>query len=273
MPQISVIIPLYNKEQYIEATIRSVLSQDYKDYEIVIIDDGSTDKSCQVVNSIKDDRIRLISQENHGVSASRNNGVMNSNGKYIFFLDADDALIDHALSNLYNSAVNNQDADIIVSGFNYRNNDGEIVKIFENKDLGYLADPFKSLWMKNVFFRTGNILIKRSFLLGDPLFNVRLTLFEDFDCLYRLLRKAKVYSNNSIVLDYNRYEGGLSRKYVSFNKDFASVINPKDCKNKYEYRLISSFLIRRFVVYFKNKDYATCWKLLRKIVPCIFHSF
>ena len=71
MPQISVIIPLYNKEQYIEATIRSVLSQDYKDYEIVIIDDGSTDKSCQVVNSIKDDRIRLISQENHGVSASR----------------------------------------------------------------------------------------------------------------------------------------------------------------------------------------------------------
>lgn len=273
MPQISVIIPLYNKEQYIEATIRSVLSQDYKDYEIVIIDDGSTDKSCQVVNSIKDDRIRLISQENHGVSASRNKGVMNSNGKYIFFLDADDALIDHALSNLYNSAVNNQYADIIVSGFNYRNNDGVIVKIFENKDLGYLADPFKSLWMKNVFFRTGNILIKRSFLLGEPLFNVQLTLFEDFDCLYRLLRKAKVYSNNSIVLDYNRYEGGLSRKYVSFNKDFASVINPKDCKNKYEFRLISSFLIRRFVVYFKNKDYATCWKLLRKIVPCIFHSF
>ena len=73
--------------------------------------------------------------------------------------------------------------------------------------------------MKNVF-RTGNILIKRSFLLGDPLFNVRLTLFEDFDCLYRLLRKAKVYSNNSIVLDYNRYEGGLSHKYVN-NKDFA----------------------------------------------------
>lgn len=272
MPQISVIIPLYNKEQYIEATIRSILSQDYKDYEIVIIDDGSKDKSCQVINSIKDDRIRLISQENQGVSASRNNGVLNANGKYVFFLDADDTLLDHALSNLFSTAEINKDADIIVAGFNYRNNDGEIVRIFENKEVGYLTDPFKSLWLKNVFFRTGNILIRRSLLLENPLFNERLTLFEDIDCFYRLLRNAKVYSNNSIVLDYNRYEGGLSRKYVTFNKDFASVINPKDCINKYEYKLVSSFLIRRFIVYLKNKDYATCWIILRKIVPCIFHS-
>ena len=77
MPQISIIIPLYNKEQFINGTIQSILQQDFDDFEIVVINDGSKDGSCQVVNSIKDDRIHLFTQENQGVSATRNNGIKN----------------------------------------------------------------------------------------------------------------------------------------------------------------------------------------------------
>lgn len=272
MPQISIVIPLYNKEQFINGTIQSILRQDFDDFEIVVINDGSKDGSCQVVNSIKDDRIHLFTQENQGVSATRNNGIKKSNGKYVFFLDADDTLSDHALSVLYKAAENNPEADIVVAGFNYRNNDGKIVRVFKNEELGYLKDPFKSIWLKRLFFRTGNILIRKSFLSDMPLFNEQLTIFEDYDWLFHLLREARVYSISDMVLDYNRYEGGLSTKRVKISNDYASVIIPKECKNKYENKLNRDFLIRRFVVYFKNKDYQACRCILQKLASSIFRS-
>ncbi len=87
---ISVVIPLYNKEQHIGTTINTVLSQSFQDFEIVVVDDGSTDESIQRVKDIDDKRIRIISQENAGVAAARNTGIKEAKGEYIAFLDADD---------------------------------------------------------------------------------------------------------------------------------------------------------------------------------------
>ncbi len=87
---ISVIIPLYNKREYIARTINSVLSQTYQDFEIVVIDDGSTDAGAEKVKSIIDKRIHLIIQENAGVAAARNRGIEESRREFIAFLDADD---------------------------------------------------------------------------------------------------------------------------------------------------------------------------------------
>ena len=87
---ISVVIPLYNKEKSITTTLESVLAQSYTDYEVIVVDDGSTDKSADIVRELKNEKIILISQPNAGVSAARNAGVLAAKGEFVAFLDGDD---------------------------------------------------------------------------------------------------------------------------------------------------------------------------------------
>jgi len=89
-PFFSVIIPLYNKEQFVERCIRSVLAQRCGDYELIVVDDGSSDASAAVVRSISDPRIKILTQSNQGVSAARNKGAKSAAGQWLAFLDADD---------------------------------------------------------------------------------------------------------------------------------------------------------------------------------------
>lgn len=91
MPKFSVVVPLYNKENYISETLRSVLNQSYQDFEVIVVDDCSTDSSLEKVNALTDVRIKIVKHEkNKGLSASRNTGIKMSNADYIAFLDADD---------------------------------------------------------------------------------------------------------------------------------------------------------------------------------------
>jgi len=102
MAFISVIIPLYNKEQFIKATLLSVLNQTFTDFEVLLINDGSTDSSVDIVSSFDDKRIRLYSTENKAVSHARNYGVSKSTSDLIAFLDADDLWEFNHLENLHN---------------------------------------------------------------------------------------------------------------------------------------------------------------------------
>lgn len=93
-PKVSIIVPCYNQEDYIRETLQSVLGQTYQNWECLVTDDGSQDNSAAVIKSFaeKDDRIKYFYQENAGVSAARNNGLRNANGKYLLMLDGDDVL-------------------------------------------------------------------------------------------------------------------------------------------------------------------------------------
>jgi glycosyltransferase involved in cell wall biosynthesis len=97
MPKVSVVIPTYNRTHFIIEAIQSVLDQTFQDFEIVVVDDGSTDNTKDVVDSFQDPRIKYIYQENRGVAAARNTGISASIGEYIAFLDSDDVLLKNAL--------------------------------------------------------------------------------------------------------------------------------------------------------------------------------
>ena len=94
---LSIIIPLYNKADTIRSTIESILWQNAMDYEIIVVDDGSTDNGVDIVRSIDNEKITLYQKENTGVSATRNYGVARANGDWVLFLDADDRLLPDAL--------------------------------------------------------------------------------------------------------------------------------------------------------------------------------
>ena len=110
MPELSVIIPVYNVEKYLRECLDSVVNQTFKDIEIILIDDGSTDKSLDICKEYaqKDNRIKILKQQNRGAGAARNEGINIANGEYITFVDSDDYYPDlKILENLYNNAKNN----------------------------------------------------------------------------------------------------------------------------------------------------------------------
>lgn len=114
-PKVSVIIPVYNMADYIEETVKSVLSSDYDNFEIILVDDGSKDNSLSIAKNLsyKDDRIKVISQNNSGVSAARNNGISNALGEYIFPLDADDKIAPELLSRSVKEFLSDKDVKCV----------------------------------------------------------------------------------------------------------------------------------------------------------------
>ena len=111
----SIIVPVYKVENYLEDCIESILHQSYKDFELILIDDGSPDKSPEICDeyNAKDDRISVIHKKNGGLSSARNAGLDNANGEYIVFIDSDDILREGALEKISNYLGNYPDVLII----------------------------------------------------------------------------------------------------------------------------------------------------------------
>lgn len=118
-PAISIIIPIYNCEKYIEECIKSILAQTFNDFEIIIINDGSSDNSLNICDqyATRDERIKVFSQNNKGVSSARNRGIDIAQGEWITFIDADDIVYKNYLSHLYVNV--NHNIDFIAAGFEY----------------------------------------------------------------------------------------------------------------------------------------------------------
>lgn len=129
MPKISVIIPAYNMEKYVERTLRSLMDQTFKDFETIIINDGSTDNTEKIIQEALQNanfQWKLINQENQGVSAARNRGLIESKGEYVCFLDADDYYNPTFLEKMYNKAKE-KNYDFVFCNFSYVDENGKTI--------------------------------------------------------------------------------------------------------------------------------------------------
>lgn len=223
----SIVIPLYNKEKYISKTLLSVLNQTFKEFEIIVVDDGSTDNSCNIVESINDSRIKLIKQKNAGPSKARNTGIKNAVGKYIAFLDADDEWENTKLEEHFKLHTNN--TDVFWSGSGYTAKSVDYIENINynlpsiNKDgLNLLINNYK------VFF-TSTIVIRLDVFLDENfLFNEKVKRSEDREVWIKMCCKYPKFGYISKKLAI--YNIGLEESLSStglIEKDFSFLELPK----------------------------------------------
>lgn len=212
---VSVIIPLYNKAPYIKRALRSVLAQTFGDFEVVVVDDGSTDGGGKVVEGISDDRVRLLRQENAGVSAARNAGIKAAKGKWIAFLDADDEWMPEKLELQTQAISSHHDVIWVASGY-IRAGDKEaelpqedfLNEWFEDDYL--IADALLPL-AAGRFFWLGTVMVRRDVLLEFGGFDRSLRIGEELNLWLKLaLKYPKIlYIREPLARYYVGLEGAL----------------------------------------------------------------
>lgn len=202
----SVIIPLYNKAEFVSRTIDSVLSQSVKGFEVIVIDDGSTDNSGEVVSKYNDPRIRLIQQKNAGVSAARNTGIRNAKNEFIAFLDADDWWDCEYLSTMAklilaypNEKVFSAKFANIVSGKPY-----SIPPILGGASSARIDLVKVGVQLGELPVHTSSVVFQIGTLLHSGCFDERISFYEDYDLFLRIAHDNMfVYSEDKVVAFYN----------------------------------------------------------------------
>lgn len=194
---ISIVIPLYNKEEHIAQTLESVLNQTYQDFEIVIVDDGSTDGSVAEVKKVSDRRIRLIHQENAGVSAARNCGIKEAKGAFVAFLDADDEWDKKYLETQYQLTKSFPDCAVFVTNYEFKDVKGHVRPTILNKmrlngTSGVFPNYFEVASCSHPPVWTSAVMVRRESLLSVNGFPTGIKSGEDLLTWARLACKYKI---------------------------------------------------------------------------------
>ena len=210
-PLVSVIMPAYNSEKYIGKSIESVLAQDYQAFELLIIDDGSKDRTKNIAEQYaeRDARIRVFSQPNQGVSVARNKGLDVATGKYVAFLDSDDWWDANNLSNMVKTAENTQ-SGIICAGFDMVNIDGTRETFNNNKD-GELLDFVTDTNEIRLFFWIGSVMLSRDILEKYHIrFDTDIVMAEDIGFYIKLFAVTNLKSVPLVMAHYCRHENSAT---------------------------------------------------------------
>lgn len=197
LPLVSIIIPVYNVEAYIERCLLSVLNQTYSHIEIIIIDDCTPDNSItiakELISAYTDKNVHIIKHEgNRGLSAARNTGIRNSTGEYIYFLDSDDEIVINAIEKLVSFIIKESNIDIVVGGVEVIGNYPEVIIPFADGETLLSNENILNSFFKNeLYVMAWNKLVKRSFILDNNLFFYEGIYHEDLLWSFEVAKKAK----------------------------------------------------------------------------------
>ncbi|MBC8756067.1 glycosyltransferase family 2 protein [Kordia sp. YSTF-M3] len=198
MPLFSVIIPLYNKENYVQQTIESVLQQTFADFELIVVNDSSTDKSVDIVSKISDPRIQIIQNPNNaGLSTTRNHGISKASGKIITLLDADDLWLPTFLETIKNLYETFPEASLYGTDYIEKYTEQEILEPKKNisialKGTSFVVSDFFDANMFQPIFSQSNLAFKKEICVESVIFNPQITFAEDIDFYIKYGSKYKV---------------------------------------------------------------------------------
>ena len=235
---ISICIPAHNASKYIEETLNSILGQSYSNFEIIIVNDGSSDNTSQIVESIHDKRISIISVKKGGASRARNVAYQKAQGDFIVFMDSDDLISENFLEAQLKLINHNTDCIAISFWGRFYKADRTDFKLFEEliTEPHEFQDWVKAYWYQNKHNTPpGRLLIPRKIMTIAGLWNEDLTLNDDFEFFTRIaLNSQKIIPNSKSIYYYRSGVNGLSSwksekaylsLYQSFKLSFDLVLN------------------------------------------------
>lgn len=222
MPKISVIIPVYNGAKTIKKTIQSVLNQTFQDLELIIINDGSTDRTLSVIEEIQDAKIKVYSYPNSGVSNARNQGISHAQGEYISFIDADDLWTPDKLELQYQALVNNPSAQIAYSWMDWIDEDDRFLRPAARMSLE--GNIYANLLIIDFIGCGSNPLILKQSLLEVGGFDPQLRGGEDWDLWIRLAARYGFVCVRSPQILYRQVATSVSKDISLMEKDCLKVI-------------------------------------------------
>lgn len=280
---VSVIVPIYNVEKYLSDCLNSIINQTYKNLEIILVDDGSTDESSTIANyySKKDKRIKVFHKKNGGLSDARNFGIEKANGKYLLFVDSDDFIEVTMIEELINS-INEFHSDISVCGrYIYSNEIIDEKHSLKEKKIYNTEDALKEVLLgKDMEEATWDKLYKKE-LFEDIRFPIG-EINEDIVTIPLVIGKAKIVSHVGKPLYYYRYNPtGISKSAYSekkniiiphlkflgdyINKEFPNLrLYFNMCEYRYSYSLLLSLCKHKDIKKKYSKEYKTYKKMFRK---------
>lgn len=249
---ISVIVPVYNEERHLKRCIESILNQTYSNFELLLIDDGSKDKSGLICDgyALNDSRIRVFHKSNEGVSKARNFGIEKATGEWLFFLDSDDYLFTDALDTLITQAHKSNTLITCANLYIEKNNKREIV--CSGITSGVISNNFRAVYFQTVNLCTGVVLYHHS-IIKNKRFDETLTRGEDVTFRNDILRKHKLSYTNKCIMVYSLEDRGLSAKCSDRYKDHVFYLDFKG-KSFWEKMVMGETLNGSFDIYNEHID-------------------
>lgn len=210
---VSVVIPCYNQSHFLGKAIESLFNQTYQNFEIIVVDDGSTDNEIALITS-KFDNVRLIKQKNMGLADARNTGLRESTGEFIVFLDSDDRLLPNALEAGINSLREHPDC-VFVSGFCRQiDQEGNLLPFIDQSRIKEGTDHYQALLQNNYIWTPANVIFRRNIFQKISAFDCSINQTADYDLYLRITRHFPVYQHGEIVSEYRQHETSMSSNHL-----------------------------------------------------------
>lgn len=258
---VSIIIPVYNSEKYIQQCLKSCSQQTYSNIEIIAVNDGSTDNSACLLDCYAtfETRLKVIHQKNQGVTIARRTAVDTSKGEWIFFLDSDDTIEDYTIEHLINTA-HLENADLVIGNFNYIDEKGKLIRtqINRNENGNHIQSALQFKITSNLWGR----LIKRTLFNHISWASSEIKIGEDIVCGIQLIKN----SSHTAILNENIYN------YIQYANSTMNLRNPEkvesmllyiDCINNFfkdgKYSVDANyFVLKEYYAYlmYGGKDYS-----------------